>query len=33
MQKKALPIPVMLVHAGVAVIGFICLLVAAVGTI
>ena len=32
MQKKALPIPVMLVHAGVAVIGFICLLVAAVGT-
>jgi hypothetical protein len=33
LQKKALPIPVMLVHAGVAVIGFICLLVAAVGTI
>jgi hypothetical protein len=33
MQKKALPIPVMIVHAGVAVIAFICLLVAAVGTI
>jgi len=27
MQKKALPIPIMVVHAGVAVIGFVILLV------
>ncbi|HUM11206.1 MAG TPA: hypothetical protein VLT82_09685 [Myxococcaceae bacterium] len=31
MQKKALPIPVMVIHAGVAVLGFILLLVAALG--
>jgi hypothetical protein len=31
LQKKALPIPVMVIHAGVAVLGFILLLVAALG--